>query len=64
METLRVLDKAKYRLAIMERDSLPGFERVTFSISANRLKHEQLLAELRASMATDTVMAFEDADQD
>ena len=62
--TLRVLDQAKYRLAIMERDSLPGLERVTFSVTTNRLKHERLLTELRASLATDTVMVFEDADQD
>jgi putative Mg2+ transporter-C (MgtC) family protein len=61
---LGVLDKAGYRLNIMERDSLPGFERVAFSVMANRPRHAQLLADLRASIATDKVMVFEDADQD
>jgi putative Mg2+ transporter-C (MgtC) family protein len=59
-----VLDKAGYRLNIMDRDSLPGLERIAFTVTTNRPKHAQLLAELKASVATDTVMAFEDSDQD
>jgi putative Mg2+ transporter-C (MgtC) family protein len=61
---LRVLDQAGYRLSIMERDSLPEFERVAFSVTANRLRHTQLLTELKASAATDTVIAFPDSEQD
>ena len=61
---LSVLDKAGLRMNIVERDTFASLERVTFSISANRSRHAQLLEALRASDRTDKVMAFEDTDQD
>ncbi len=59
-----VLDKAGYRLNIMERDSLPTLERVVFTVTANHLRHEQLLTDLKRNAAADTVMVFEDTDQE
>jgi len=62
--TLKVLDEAGFRMDVIERDSLPGFERVIFVITTNRDKHSELLAALRAADETDQVVAFADAEQD
>ncbi|SNT18522.1 putative Mg2+ transporter-C (MgtC) family protein [Granulicella rosea] len=61
---LRVMDHAGYRMNVIERDSLPGFERVTFVVTVNRHRHADLLAALRASDDTDQVVAFADTEQD
>jgi putative Mg2+ transporter-C (MgtC) family protein len=61
---LSVLDGAGIRMNVIERDSLGTMERVTFAVSANKVKHGELLRELQASDTTDRVMAFADADQD
>jgi putative Mg2+ transporter-C (MgtC) family protein len=61
---LSVLDAAKIRMNVVERDKLGSLERVTFAVSASKLKHEALLRELQASDRTDQVLAFADADQD
>jgi putative Mg2+ transporter-C (MgtC) family protein len=59
---LSVLDRAGERLSIVDRDSLATLERITFMVTANRERHDCLLAELRASDATDQVVAFRDAE--
>jgi putative Mg2+ transporter-C (MgtC) family protein len=61
---LRVLDKAGFRMDVIERDSLPDFERVTFVLTANRSTHKQLLSSLQAANENDQVVAFPDAEQD
>ena len=61
---LSVLDRAKIRMNVIERDNLGTLERVTFSVSANKLVHTTLIEQLRESDKTDQVMAFPDADQD
>lgn len=61
---LSVLDRAGIRMSIVERESFAQLERVTFSITANKERHRQLLSDLRESDRTDEVMAFPDADQD
>ena len=61
---LSVLDRAKIRMNVIERDTLGQLERVTFAVTANKRKHEEVLADLMASDRTDQVMAFPDADQD
>ena len=60
----KVLDRAKIRMNVIERDTLGTLERVTFAVSANKLKHKALLKELEESDQTDQVLAFPDADQD
>ncbi|MCU1222221.1 MAG: MgtC/SapB transporter [Edaphobacter sp.] len=59
---LSVLDRAGERLTLVERDSIAMLERITFEVKANRDGHKRLLAELRASDATDQVVAFRDAE--
>ena len=61
---LHVLDKAGIRMNVVEKDSFGTLERVVFAVSANKLKHEVLLRELRESDKTDEVMAFPDTEQD
>jgi putative Mg2+ transporter-C (MgtC) family protein len=61
---LAVLDHEHLRLNIVDRDKLGEQERVTFTISASKVKHRQLLAELVASDATDKVVAFHDEEED
>jgi putative Mg2+ transporter-C (MgtC) family protein len=61
---LAVLDRESLRLNIVERDTVGELERVTFTLSASRKRHEQLLTELVASDATDKVIAFRDEEED
>jgi len=61
---LRVLDSAGLRLYVRERDNVAGMERVSFEVSATRREHVRLLADLRASDATDQVVAFQDQEED
>lgn len=61
---LSVLDKAAIRLNIVDRDTAAPLERITFLITTNRSTHHKLLAELRASDATDQVLSFRDPDEE
>ena len=61
---LSVLDKAKIRLNIVERENVGALERVTFAVSANIKGHEELFAQLKNSDATDTVLAYRDEEED
>jgi putative Mg2+ transporter-C (MgtC) family protein len=61
---LSVLDRAGFRLNVMEKDSIAALERVSFTVTANRMKHTQLIHELKVSDATDHVVTFRDADED
>jgi putative Mg2+ transporter-C (MgtC) family protein len=61
---LSVLDKEHIRLNIVEREAVGALERVTFTISASSIRHKQLLAELKASDATDQVMSFRDEEEE
>ncbi|MDP9040298.1 MAG: MgtC/SapB family protein [Acidobacteriota bacterium] len=61
---LHVLDAARLRLNIVERDNLGSIERVTFTIATSSVRHRKLLAQLIASDATDTVVAYRDEQED
>lgn len=61
---LAVLDREHVRLNIVERDRLGAQERVTFTVSANSLRHKELLAKLNASDATDEVFSYTDQEED
>jgi putative Mg2+ transporter-C (MgtC) family protein len=61
---LAVLDREHLRLNVTKRDRLGELERVTFMISASKVKHKQLLAELAAGDAADKVVAFNDEEED
>jgi putative Mg2+ transporter-C (MgtC) family protein len=56
---LQALDSIGQRLQIIDRDNIAGWERVSFAVMTDRRKHAELLTQLRASDATDQVVAFE-----
>jgi putative Mg2+ transporter-C (MgtC) family protein len=59
-----ILDREGLGLTILDRDSLPGIERLTFSAMASRAIHARILAELRSAGIANTVQAFPDGEQD
>ena len=61
---LTVLDKARLRLNIVDREKLGALERVTFSVSVSSARHKKLLAELKECDATDRVTSFRDEEED
>ncbi len=61
---LKVLDAASQHLQILDRDNMAGVERISFSVMATRKVHTRILADLRASDATDQVIVFRDRQDD
>jgi putative Mg2+ transporter-C (MgtC) family protein len=61
---LRVLDSAGVRLSVQDRNNVAGMERVSFEVNATRKEHQRLLHDLRASDATDQVVAFQDQEEE
>jgi putative Mg2+ transporter-C (MgtC) family protein len=61
---LAVLDSVHQRLAVLERDNMGGLERVSFTITTTKSVHQRLLDELRASDATDEVVAYFDSEEE
>jgi putative Mg2+ transporter-C (MgtC) family protein len=61
---LKVLDEAGERLSVLERSNVAGLERVSFTVVATRKIHARMLHELRASDATDQVVAFRDLEEE
>jgi putative Mg2+ transporter-C (MgtC) family protein len=59
-----VLDRAGFRLNIIDRDDFAGTQRISFAITTGEKKHEQLLEQLRASDAADQVVVFRDSDEE
>ncbi len=60
----KVLDSANQRLSVLDRDNVAGLERVSFTVIATQKEHNRLLGELRASDATDQVVAFRDLEEE
>lgn len=61
---LSVLDRMAIRLNIVERDSMEGFQRMTFTVSATRRRHVELIGALRSSTAADQVVVFGDPEEE
>lgn len=61
---LRVLDTTGERMRVMDHDNIAGLERVSFSLLATRKVHADVLAGLKASDATDTVVVFRDMEEE
>lgn len=57
---LKVMDGAGLHLHVLDRGNVAGMERVSFSVMATRKGHVRMLSDLRASDATDQVVAFRD----
>jgi putative Mg2+ transporter-C (MgtC) family protein len=64
LAVLKVMDGAGQRLHVVDRDTVAGLERICFSVLATRGVHARVLEQLRASDATDQVVAFEDMEDD
>jgi putative Mg2+ transporter-C (MgtC) family protein len=61
---LKVMDAMGERLCVIERDSIASLKRVVFQVTAEQRKHERLLAQLKASDVTDTVVVFRDLEEE
>lgn len=61
---LGVMDQHRIRMNVVERDSFGAIERVTFTVTATRKKHDALLMDLKQCDMTDQVISFPDVDQD
>jgi len=61
---LSVLDRLEIRLNVVDRESLPDLERLTFIVTTDHKEHESLLAALKASDHTDEVVAFRDEQEE
>lgn len=59
---IKVLDAVGQRLQVLDRDNVAGWERVSFTLTATKRKHAQVLTELKANDATDHVAVFEDSE--
>jgi putative Mg2+ transporter-C (MgtC) family protein len=59
---LKVLDAIGQRLQVLDRDTVAGWERVSFTVIATKRKHDEVFAQLKANDATDHVVVFEDAE--
>jgi putative Mg2+ transporter-C (MgtC) family protein len=56
---LKVLDAVGQRLQVIDRDTVAGWERVSFTVMATRRQHAEVLAQLKANDATDHVAVFD-----
>ena len=61
---LEVMDRYRLRMNVVDRDSFGAIERVTFTVTADRRKHDALLADLKKCDQTDQVIAFPGGDLD
>jgi putative Mg2+ transporter-C (MgtC) family protein len=61
---MRVMDAVGERLCIVERDVIGPLKRIVFNVTAEQKKHKRLLAQLKASDATDTVVVFRDPEEE
>lgn len=64
VSVLSVLDRMGIRLGIEKKDNVGGFERISFFISANSKRHEQVLQALRQSDGADQVVVFRDSEEE
>lgn len=61
---LEAMDKAGERLASVERDEIGAVQRVSFTLTATRKKHEILRGQLQAEPAIQTLLTFRDPEED
>lgn len=61
---LSVLDRMQIHLNVLERESMDGFERMTFSVSTSRSHHLELIRDLRSANAASQVVVFHDIEEE
>lgn len=61
---LDAMDKARERLAAVDRDTIGDLQRVSFPLTATKKQHERLRTELLAEPAIDALLTFRDPEED
>ena len=61
---LDAMDQEKQRLAHIHRDTIGLIERISFSVSATKRRHEQLHARLRTESAITELKTYRDPEED
>jgi putative Mg2+ transporter-C (MgtC) family protein len=61
---LDAMDKIGERLSAVERDEIGGVERISFSLSATKKKHEQLRAQIAEEPSISELLTFRDPEED
>ena len=62
--TLEAMDKAGQRLCDLERDEIGGLQRISFSLSAPKKKHDLLRTQLTQEPAISQLLTFRDPEED
>ena len=61
---LDAMDKAGEQLVSVERDAIGNLQRVSFSLTATKRRHETLHSKLLAEPAIDALLTFRDPEED
>jgi len=61
---LNAMDKARERLAGVERDTIGTLERISFTLTATKRQHERLCGTLLGEPAIDALHTFRDPEED
>lgn len=64
VSVLGVLDRMGIRLNIVDRDSVDGFERITFTVPTARRRHVELIGALRSTEGAEQVVVFGDPEEE
>jgi putative Mg2+ transporter-C (MgtC) family protein len=64
MAILHVLDAAQVRLNVTDQSTIGTLWRVTFVVTCNKRKHQQLIAGLRTNAATGQVVVYRDSEDE
>jgi putative Mg2+ transporter-C (MgtC) family protein len=64
MAVLNAMDHVKRRLVGVDQEAIGDLNRITFSATASRKGHDQLLAMMDAAPAIDEVLTFHDPEED
>ena len=61
---LEAMDKAGERLSDIEKDAIGALQRVCFSLTATKKRHQRIHANLLAQPAIETLLTFRDPEED
>ena len=61
---LRIMDRVEERLANIERSPIGTLQRISFSVTATKRRHERMQAHLRNEIAIETLKTYRDPEQD
>jgi putative Mg2+ transporter-C (MgtC) family protein len=61
---LRIMDRVEERLANIERSPIGTLQRISFSVTATKRRHERMQAHLRTESTIETLKTYRDPEQD